>query len=74
MQLKSLSVSNNVIATWSSIDQIDKLPSFEALRFQNNPLIDQLGPSITRNILIARISKLNSLNGSPVKINLLFSH
>ena len=59
-------MSNNNITTWTSIDHIDRLPSFEALRFQNNPLIDQHGPSITRNLLIARISKLNSLNGSPV--------
>jgi len=65
--LKSLSLSGNLIDTWLSLNELDRFPKLESLRFTHNPVIASLGITIGRQLVISRISKLQQLNGSAVR-------
>nr|XP_018901157.1 PREDICTED: tubulin-specific chaperone E [Bemisia tabaci]XP_018901158.1 PREDICTED: tubulin-specific chaperone E [Bemisia tabaci]XP_018901159.1 PREDICTED: tubulin-specific chaperone E [Bemisia tabaci]XP_018901160.1 PREDICTED: tubulin-specific chaperone E [Bemisia tabaci]XP_018901161.1 PREDICTED: tubulin-specific chaperone E [Bemisia tabaci] len=63
--LKHLNITNNSISGWLSVSELNKLPGLEELRFKKNPLVDQgdCTPETVRQLIIARISNLKSLNG-----------
>ncbi|KAM6323726.1 tubulin-specific chaperone E [Aegotheles albertisi] len=66
--LKHLAVNNNKILQWSSINELDKLPSLRSLRCCNNPLTDtEKNPETLRQIIIAKISQLEVLNLSEIR-------
>lgn len=53
---------------WSSINELDKLPSLRSLQCHNNPLMDtEKNPETLRQLIIAKISQLEILNKSEVR-------
>ena len=69
-KLKSLSITHNKLNDWQSIDTLNQFPEFESIRYNNNQFISQYGPSISRNLVIAKIAKLTVINGSDVRFAL----
>lgn len=52
---------------WSSINELEKLPSLQVLECRNNPLMDtEKNPETLRQLIIAKISQLEVLNKSEV--------
>ncbi|KFP40394.1 Tubulin-specific chaperone E, partial [Chlamydotis macqueenii] len=63
--LKRLAINDNKISQWSSINELDKLPSLQSLQCHNNPLMDtEKNPDTLRQLIIAKISQLEVLNKS----------
>jgi len=65
-RVQSLSLDNNGIDSWSSINQLNRLPSLISLRFASNPLVVQFGKASTHHIIIAKIGNLKHCNGTAV--------
>src|SRR5690554_3473788 len=65
--LESLSISSNRIHSWESIVSMDRFPQLSTLRFSGNPLNKEYPTSVFRLLIIARLPKLSSLNGSLVR-------
>ncbi|XP_046601692.1 tubulin-specific chaperone E isoform X2 [Neodiprion lecontei] len=61
--IRELSISFNI---WRSISELDKLLSLQDLKFRDNPILKCGTPETTRQLIIARISKLKFLNGTEV--------
>lgn len=66
-QLRALSISDNRIDSWTSIDALNQYPQLDTLRFTRNPLIAQMGAGEVRMIIIARTDFIASINGSDVR-------
>jgi len=66
-QLKSISLDQNAISEWESVDQLNKFPQLHTLRLRWNPLNEKMGPGLARMVVTARIAKLTLLNGSEVR-------
>ncbi|KAM9241296.1 tubulin-specific chaperone E isoform 2-T3 [Leptosomus discolor] len=65
--LKHLAIKDNKISQWSSINELDKLPSLRSLQCHNNPLMDtEKNPETLRQLIIAKISQLEVLNKSEI--------
>eukprot|EP00076_Gallus_gallus_P048955 XP_423980.4 LOW QUALITY PROTEIN: tubulin-specific chaperone E [Gallus gallus] len=65
--LKHLAINDNKISQWSSINELDKLPSLQVLECRNNPLMDtEKNPETLRQLIIAKISQLEVLNKSQI--------
>ncbi|NXN12679.1 TBCE protein, partial [Indicator maculatus] len=65
--LKHLVIQDNKISQWSSINELDKLPSLRSLQCHNNPLMDtEKNPETLRQLIIAKISQLEVLNKSEI--------
>ncbi|KAK3697992.1 hypothetical protein QZH41_014374, partial [Actinostola sp. cb2023] len=64
--VKSLNLSENQIKDISSINALNMLPLLEELRVKDNPVFEGLTSFASRQELIARISSLQIVNGSPV--------
>lgn len=64
--LTSLSLNHNEINNWQSIAELDKLQKLDTLRFLQNPILRNCSSTMGRQLVIARIRNLISLNGSPV--------
>ncbi|XP_010290810.1 PREDICTED: tubulin-specific chaperone E [Phaethon lepturus] len=63
--LKRLAINDNKISQWSSINELDKLPSLRSLQCHNNPFMDtEKNPETLRQLIIAKISQLEVLNKS----------
>ncbi|KFP68647.1 Tubulin-specific chaperone E [Cariama cristata] len=61
--LKRLAINDNKISEWSSINELDKLPSLRSLQCHNNPFSDtEKNPETLRQLIIAKISQLEVLN------------
>jgi hypothetical protein len=65
--LRSLSLSSCGVCAWASVDALNDFPSLTGIRLQHNPITDALSSSRARQIVIARVAKLLSLNGSEVR-------
>ncbi|XP_009871179.1 PREDICTED: tubulin-specific chaperone E, partial [Apaloderma vittatum] len=66
--LKRLAIQDNKISQWSSINELDKLPSLRSLQCHNNPFMDtEKNPETLRQLIIAKISQLEVLNKSEIK-------
>uniref|UniRef100_A0A061RZB9 Tubulin-specific chaperone e-like n=1 Tax=Tetraselmis sp. GSL018 TaxID=582737 RepID=A0A061RZB9_9CHLO len=63
--LKAITLGRNRIGSWSSIDALDRFPSLGELRLSGNPLLEG-ARSGGRFEVIARVAKLELLNGSKV--------
>lgn len=66
-QLRGLSISDNRIDSWTSIDALNQYPQLDTLRFTRNPLIAHMGAGEVRMIIIARTDFIASINGSGVR-------
>ncbi|KAM9259071.1 tubulin-specific chaperone E isoform 2-T2 [Cariama cristata] len=65
--LKRLAINDNKISEWSSINELDKLPSLRSLQCHNNPFSDtEKNPETLRQLIIAKISQLEVLNKSEI--------
>ncbi|NXF19910.1 TBCE protein, partial [Rhodinocichla rosea] len=65
--LKRLAINDNKISKWSSINELDKLPSLRALQCNNNPFVDtEKNPETLKQLIIAKISQLEVLNNCEI--------
>ncbi|TYZ57757.1 hypothetical protein PybrP1_003669 [[Pythium] brassicae (nom. inval.)] len=66
--LRSLSLCDNAIASWASIDALGRFPRLATLRFARNPLVACMGAGEVRLLLLARTeASLTTINGSAVR-------
>ncbi len=68
VSLNSLSLSDNQISDWRSIDQLNHVPSLQELRFQTNPVLASSQALPPRLLTVARVKNLTTVNGSVVRI------
>ena len=65
--LESLQLSGNCVSDWTSVGTLDLLPRLVQLRLRANPVCSQCKDEETaRQLIIARIGRLASLNGTAV--------
>ncbi|XP_056391089.1 tubulin-specific chaperone E [Hyla sarda] len=61
--LNHLSVDGNGISQWAFFNELNKLSNLHSLNCQNNPIMESdKNPETTRQIIIAKISRLKILN------------
>ncbi|KAG0628577.1 hypothetical protein M758_1G036700 [Ceratodon purpureus] len=65
--LRCLLLGGNQISDWPSVDALDQFPSLQEVRLSDNPITDSGNGMAARFMIVARIGKLTSLNGSQVK-------
>ncbi|XP_071512101.1 tubulin-specific chaperone E-like [Diadema antillarum] len=64
--LKSLSLHNNQIASWQSVNEMNKLQRLEELNLKRNPVVQDEKPSTVRGLMIAKLGLLSHCNHSAV--------
>ncbi|KOC61278.1 Tubulin-specific chaperone E [Habropoda laboriosa] len=64
--LQQLHLSHNNISEWQSVSELEKLNKLEDLKFRENPILKNENLETVRQLVIARISKLRSLNGTEI--------
>jgi Leucine-rich repeat (LRR) protein len=64
--LKSLSICRNCLHSWSSILTLDSMPALREVKVKGNPLFEGDSDLNSRQLVIARLPRLEALNGSPV--------
>ena len=67
-KLKSLSLMNTMISSWSSVDQLNRLQALETLSMKYCPLVSDVSQYDARQELIARVARCSTLNGSDVTV------
>lgn len=65
--LRQLSISENNISEWRSISELEKCANLTDLKFRQNPILKNETLETTRQLVIARISKLRFLNGTEIQ-------
>nr|XP_006819729.1 PREDICTED: tubulin-specific chaperone cofactor E-like protein-like [Saccoglossus kowalevskii] len=65
-QLKSLSIRDNAIDSWESIDKLKEFPHLCDVRMKGLPLAKTILENERRPLLVARLPKIVRLNGSPI--------
>jgi hypothetical protein len=68
LKLQSLSLNQNLIRSWRSINTLSLLSALKYLRVKQNPIVETEKPFEARQQVIARIPQLTSLEGSEVSI------
>lgn len=66
-KLTTLSLSENLVDSWTSIDALNAFPLLDTLRFSKNPLTVQMSVGEARMLVVARTDRLAVFNGSPVR-------
>jgi len=65
-KLESLQLTDNNVASWRDVGQLDKL-GLTQFRFRNNPVINSCkDEEVARQMTIARVSSLKSLNATTI--------
>lgn len=64
--LYMISIEDNLIDSWHSFDQLNNFKNITNIRCGGNPLLEKTGLS-GRNIVIARLQFLKSINGSEIE-------
>lgn len=64
--LRQLHISENSISDWKSISELEKLICLEDLKFRENPVLQSTSAETGRQMIIARISKLKTLNSTEI--------
>ncbi|KAK7331245.1 hypothetical protein VNO77_25465 [Canavalia gladiata] len=64
--LRCLLLGNNNIGDLVSIDSLNLFPNLVDIRLSENPITDSRGGGVPRFVLIARLAKIQILNGSEV--------
>lgn len=65
-KLKSLTINNNGISEWSSINELNKLASLEDIRLKSNPIMNSATPETVRQLLIAKLKHVRLANRTEV--------
>ena len=65
-KLKSLSLMNTMVSSWSCVDQLNRLQALEVLALKYCPLVSGVSQYDARQELIARVARCSTLNGSDV--------
>ena len=65
--LAVMQISGTKMASWSGIDNLNTFPSLASLRFGKSPITSVMGGSEARSVVIARVGRLDYLNGSVVR-------
>ncbi|KAI9982646.1 hypothetical protein PInf_008618 [Phytophthora infestans] len=66
-QLTTLSLSENLVDSWTSIDALNAYPLLDTLRFSKNPLTTQMSLGEARLLVVARTDHIAVFNASPVR-------
>ncbi|CAI5737658.1 unnamed protein product [Hyaloperonospora brassicae] len=66
-KLTTLSLSDNLVNSWTSIDSLNAFPLLDTLRFSKNPLTSQMSPGEARMLIIARTDHVVAFNASLVR-------
>ncbi|KAI9982665.1 hypothetical protein PInf_008642 [Phytophthora infestans] len=66
-QLTTLSLSENLVDSWTSIDALNAFPLLDTLRFSKNPLTTQMSLGEGRLLFVARPDHIAVFNASPVR-------
>jgi hypothetical protein len=66
--LTTLTLSDNQITAWTSIDQLNHVPTLRELKFQSNPIVGSSHVLPPRVLTVARVKNLTTVNGSVVRI------
>ncbi|KAG2786468.1 hypothetical protein Pcac1_g4338 [Phytophthora cactorum] len=66
-KLTTLSLSENLIDSWTSIDALNAFPLLDTLRFSKNPLTTQMSLGEARMLVVARTDHIAVFNASPVR-------
>ncbi|KAF4035455.1 Ubiquitin-like domain [Phytophthora infestans] len=66
-QLTTLSLSENLVDSWTSIDALNAFPLLDTLRFSKNPLTTQMSLGEARLLVVARTDHITVFNASPVR-------
>ena len=61
-----LQISNTLIESWASIDNLNTYEILTSLRFSNSPVTSKMGGSEARAVIVARVSRCHFLNASTV--------
>ncbi|XP_027362897.1 tubulin-folding cofactor E isoform X4 [Abrus precatorius] len=64
--LRCLLLGNNNIGDLASVDSLNFFPNLVDIRLSANPITDSRGGGVPRFVLIARLAKILTLNGSEV--------
>ncbi|XP_015429023.1 PREDICTED: tubulin-specific chaperone E [Dufourea novaeangliae] len=64
--LRQLHLSQNNISEWQYVSELEKINNLEELKFRENPILKDENLETTRQLIIARISKLKILNGTEI--------
>ncbi|KAL0485342.1 hypothetical protein AKO1_007531 [Acrasis kona] len=65
--LRALSIGDNQINSYETVNELNNFPNLNEVRMDNNPISNLHGLIDTRQFVIGRIKKLSILNGSEVK-------
>ncbi|KAF8774601.1 Tubulin-specific chaperone E like protein [Argiope bruennichi] len=65
--LKVLSIKNNRFERWQDIGELNKLKSLRNLMVNNNPIILSVNPETARQLIIAKIQGLETLNRTQIE-------
>ncbi|CAH0478934.1 unnamed protein product [Peronospora belbahrii] len=66
-KLSTLSLSENLVDSWASIDELNAFPLLATLRFSKNPLTTQMSLGEARMLVVARTDHISIFNGSAVR-------
>ena len=66
LMLQRISASSSKIASWSDIDALSSYPALVNLRLSHVPLFSGKGASEVRPLVIGRIQRLSTFNGSTI--------
>ena len=64
--LQEISLANNQISSWKSVEVLDLFPKIQRARITANPITCSLPAATARNLAICCAGKICVLNGSPV--------
>ncbi|KAJ3034206.1 hypothetical protein HDV00_005377 [Rhizophlyctis rosea] len=65
-KLRSLNLNNNQLMDWTSVHALNSFPSLKDLRLKFNPVLATVPPKDLHYVLVARVGRVTSLNGSVV--------
>ncbi|KAF0719336.1 Aste57867_1120 [Aphanomyces stellatus] len=66
-ELAVVSLSDNLLAGWSSIDALNGLKALQSLRLTKNPLLAEMSQGESRMLIVARIQSLLVFNSSEIR-------
>eukprot|EP00057_Strongylocentrotus_purpuratus_P010435 XP_011664909.1 PREDICTED: tubulin-specific chaperone E-like [Strongylocentrotus purpuratus] len=66
--LKSLSLHNNRLSEWKSVNELNKLQCLEELNMKRNPLVQSEKASTVRGLMIAKLPSLRHCNHSALDV------
>ncbi|VDL18491.1 unnamed protein product [Hymenolepis diminuta] len=67
--LEILTLRENLINDWETVNELDRLPNLTNLILSQNPIIESVSPETARQEMIARLPKLKCLNRQDVERN-----